>query len=68
MDGFEATVTSLAVLGIFLLMVLAVCQMLGPKTSAWMWSNSEEKIGLSKSKLFNANGYIVGTKILIFDR
>lgn len=60
MDGLQVAVTSLAVIAIVLLMVLMVCQKLGPKATAWVCSNREEKIGLSKSKIFNANGYLVG--------
>lgn len=59
MDGLQVAATSLAVIAIVLLMVLMVCQKLGPKATAWVCSNREEKIGLSKSKIFNANGYLV---------
>lgn len=59
MDGFQAAVTSLAIIAIVMLMILFVCHLFGPKASAWVCSNREEKIGLSKSKLFNANGYLV---------
>ena len=68
MDGLEAIITSLAVLAVVILMVLVMCQMIGPRATAWVCSNREEKIGLSKNKLFNANGYLVSyfDSILIF--
>lgn len=59
MDGLQAAVSSLAVIAIVLLMVLVVCHYMGPRATAWVRSNREEKIGLSKNKLFNANGYLV---------
>ncbi|XP_037921142.1 uncharacterized protein LOC119657996 isoform X1 [Hermetia illucens] len=58
MDSFQTTITSLAVVALLLLMVVFACHYLGPRATAWVRSNREEKIGLSKSKLFNANGYM----------
>lgn len=59
MDNLQTTATSLAIIAIIVLMVVFVCHYLGPRVTVWVRSNREEKIGLSKSKLFNANGYMV---------
>lgn len=59
MDGLQIVATSIGVIGFVLLIVLFACRILGPKTTAWVCSNREEKIGFSKSKLYNANGYLV---------
>lgn len=64
MDSLQAAVTSIAVIAILLLMVIFVCHYLGPRATAWVRSNREEKVGLSKSKLFNANGYMVSSFII----
>lgn len=50
---------------IVLLMALFVCHYFGPRATAWIRSNREEKIGLSKNRLYNANGYLV-SHIVIF--
>jgi len=63
MDGFQTAVTSLAVVAIVILMVLIVCHYLGPRATAWVRSNREEKIGLSNNKLYNANGYLVSFEL-----
>ncbi|KAG5684125.1 hypothetical protein PVAND_013369 [Polypedilum vanderplanki] len=51
------------------IILFAVCRywLWGPRTSSWLRSNNEEKIGLSKNKLYNANGCIVqsGSEILL---
>lgn len=50
------------ILTVFILIILAVfaiCRFLGPRAQLWFCSSGEEKIGLAKSKLYNANGYIV---------
>jgi hypothetical protein len=59
MEIAPAFVTCLAVVGIVLLMLLFGWHYLGPSTSAWVRANREEKIGLSKNKLFSPNGYLV---------
>jgi hypothetical protein len=59
METAPAFVTCIAVVGVVLLMLLFVWHYLGPTTSAWMRANREEKIGLSKNKLFSPNGYLV---------
>uniref|UniRef100_A0A1B0D4K6 C2 domain-containing protein n=1 Tax=Phlebotomus papatasi TaxID=29031 RepID=A0A1B0D4K6_PHLPP len=59
MDVLQAIVTSLAVMVIVLLMALFVCHYFGPRATAWIRSNREEKIGLSKNRLYNANGYLI---------
>lgn len=63
MDGFQMVATSIGVIGVVLLMVLFVCHFIGPKTTAWICSNREEKIGFSKSKLYHANGYLVSINV-----
>lgn len=50
-----------AVVVVLALVVLAVCRFLGPAFQLWFCSSGEEKIGLSKNKLYNANGYIVSS-------
>ena len=59
MDSLQTALSSIIVLAVLILMVVFLCRYLGPRASAWFRSNREEKIGLSKSKLFNANGYMV---------
>lgn len=50
----------LTVVAVIVLVVFAVCRFLGPRAQQfWFCSSGEEKIGLSKNKLYNANGYIV---------
>lgn len=61
MDGFQMVATSIGVIGVILLMVLFACRFFGPKTTAWICSNREEKIGFSKNKLYHANGYLVSS-------
>ncbi|XP_030386628.1 uncharacterized protein LOC115633335 [Scaptodrosophila lebanonensis] len=61
MDSTPMTFTSLALLLLLLIMcVMFACHCLGPRAASWMRirSNKEEKIGLSKHKLFHANGYM----------
>lgn len=63
MDTLQTVITSLGLVVLIVLLVLGLCHRLGTKASSWMCSSRsshEEKIGLSKSKLFNANGYLVG--------
>ncbi|CRL04780.1 CLUMA_CG017836, isoform A [Clunio marinus] len=58
----------LSVIAVIILFVLAIYRFLGPRVQhSWFFSNGEEKIGLSKDKLYNANGYIVhsGSDILL---
>lgn len=54
-------VSILAIIAIVVLVILAVCRFLGPAFQLWLCSTGEEKIGLSKNKLYNANGYIVSS-------
>jgi hypothetical protein len=59
-------VSILAIIAIIILAVLAICRYLGPRAQLmWFCSSGEEKIGLSKNKLYNANGYIVSRVALI---
>lgn len=44
-----------------ILALFLVCNFFGPRATSWFKSNREEKIGLSKNQLYNANGYIVST-------
>lgn len=55
--------TSIGVIGLILLMVLLVLHFFGPRTAAWIHSNREEKMGFSKNKIYNANGYLVSARI-----
>ncbi|XP_037932936.1 probable serine/threonine-protein kinase DDB_G0276461, partial [Teleopsis dalmanni] len=60
MDNSPITFTSLALCVLLMAMVVMfICHCLGPRTNSWMRSNKEEKIGLSKNKLFHANGYMI---------
>lgn len=59
MDSFHAVTASVAIIVVVLLMIMFVCHLFGPKATAWVCSNHEEKIGLSQNKIFNANGYLV---------
>lgn len=68
MDGLQAAIASLGLVAVVLLLVLALCHRLGPKAGAWVSSDREEKIGLSKNQLFHANGYLIhqsGSDILL---
>jgi hypothetical protein len=49
------------VIALIILAAFAICRFLGPRAQFWLFSSGEEKIGLSKNKLYNANGYIVST-------
>lgn len=61
MDALQAIATSIGVIGLVLLMVLLMLHFIGPKTAAWIKSNREEKIGFSKNRIYNANGYVVSS-------
>lgn len=68
MDGLQAAIACLGLVAIVLLLVLAICHRLGPKAGAWVSSDREEKVGLSKNQLFHANGYLIhqsGSDILL---
>lgn len=66
MEVLQAIATSIGVIGLILFMLLLALHLFGTKTAAWIHSNREEKIGFSKSKLYNANGYLVSIKICIY--
>lgn len=52
---------------VILIILFAVFRLLyGPRASSWLSSSGEEKIGLSKNKLYNANGYIVRFPLFLF--
>lgn len=62
MDGEPMSFTSLALLLLLAIaFIMFACHCLGPRANTWMRSNKEEKIGLSKNKLFHANGYMVSS-------
>lgn len=58
--------TILSVIALIILAVFAICRFLGPRAQLWFCSSGEEKIGLSKNKLYNANGYIVSSFLWYF--
>lgn len=51
---------------IVILVAFVVCRFLGPAFQLRFQSSGEEKIGLSKNQLYNANGYIVSFTIYRF--
>lgn len=59
-NQFEMILPILTIL-LIAIILFAVCRywICGPRATSWLRSNGEEKIGLSKNKLYNANGYIV---------
>lgn len=59
MEVWQAIATSIGVIGLILFMLFLALRLFGTKIAAWIRSNREEKIGFSKSKLYNANGYLV---------
>ncbi|CAG9802602.1 unnamed protein product [Chironomus riparius] len=67
-NQFEMILPILTIL-LIAIILFAVCRywICGPRATSWLRSNGEEKIGLSKNKLYNANGYIVqsGSDILL---
>ncbi|XP_004535416.1 uncharacterized protein LOC101450201 [Ceratitis capitata] len=68
MDGEPMSFTSLALLLLLAIaFIMFACHCLGPRANTWMRSNKEEKIGLSKNKLFHANGYMIhsGSEFLL---
>nr|XP_036227562.1 uncharacterized protein LOC106624026 [Bactrocera oleae]XP_036227563.1 uncharacterized protein LOC106624026 [Bactrocera oleae] len=68
MDGEPMSFTTLALLLLLMIaFVMFACHCLGPRANTWMRSNKEEKIGLSKNKLFHANGYMIhsGSEFLL---
>ncbi|XP_018796620.1 PREDICTED: uncharacterized protein LOC108973671 [Bactrocera latifrons] len=68
MDGEPMSFTTLALLLLLVIaFVMFACHCLGPRANTWMRSNKEEKIGLSKNKLFHANGYMIhsGSEFLL---
>jgi hypothetical protein len=58
--------TILTIIALVILAVFAICRFLGPRAQLWFCSSGEEKIGLSKNKLYNANGYIVSSVLWLF--
>lgn len=63
---FEMLLPLLTII-VILIILFAVFRLLwGPRASSWLHSSGEEKIGLSKNKLYNANGYIVSIILKVF--
>lgn len=59
MDGIRAILTSLIVIALIFIVVLVALHIFKPRVVAWIRSNGEEKISLSKNKLYHVNGYMV---------
>lgn len=60
---FEMLLPLLTII-VILIILFGVFRLLwGPRASSWLHSSGEEKIGLSKNKLYNANGYIVSMNL-----
>lgn len=53
-------IACLALVGTLLIVLLLLCRLVQPYDVAWFLSNREDKINLSKMRLYNANGYLVG--------
>lgn len=67
MDALQAIATSIAVIGLLLLMVLLVLHFFAPRTAAWIHSNREEKIGFTpKNRIYHANGYVVSDELICY--
>lgn len=64
MDALQAISTSIGVIGLVLLIFLLVLRFFGPQTAAWIHSNREEKLGFSKNRIYNANGYLVSYQLI----
>ncbi|XP_058835880.1 uncharacterized protein LOC131692702 [Topomyia yanbarensis] len=60
-------IACLALVGTLLIVFLLLCRLIQPYDIAWFLSNREDKIKLSKMKLYNANGYLMhsGSQILL---
>uniref|UniRef100_T1JME2 C2 domain-containing protein n=1 Tax=Strigamia maritima TaxID=126957 RepID=T1JME2_STRMM len=63
MSSFAIGVTVIGILGIIGALLVLVCRYLGLWTWIFNWiiSPNEEKVQLTKSRQFNANGYMVGS-------
>jgi hypothetical protein len=62
MGNLQISILILLVMAVLLLIVLVFCYSLNVVTwiTAWVCSNREEKVGLTRSKgHYNANGYLV---------
>ncbi|XP_058445065.1 uncharacterized protein LOC131426385 [Malaya genurostris] len=60
-------IACLALVGTLLIVLLLLCRLIQPYDIAWFLSDREDKIKLSKIKLYNANGYLMhsGSDILL---
>ncbi|XP_065083863.1 uncharacterized protein Syt12 [Ochlerotatus camptorhynchus] len=52
-------IACLALVGTLLIVLLLLCRLVQPYDVAWFLSNREDKISLSKMRLYNANGYLM---------
>lgn len=53
-------IACLALVGTLLIVLLLLCRLVQPYDIAWFLSSREDKLKLSKMRLYNANGYLVG--------
>ncbi|XP_035788462.1 flocculation protein FLO11-like [Anopheles albimanus] len=60
-------ISCLALVGTLLIVLLLLCRLVQPYDIAWFLSNREDKLNLSKMRLYNANGYLMhsGSEILL---
>uniref|UniRef100_A0A8D8CVC2 Synaptotagmin-12 n=1 Tax=Culex pipiens TaxID=7175 RepID=A0A8D8CVC2_CULPI len=60
-------IACLALVGTLLIVLLLLCRLVQPYDIAWFLSSREDKLKLSKMRLYNANGYLMhsGSEILL---
>ncbi|XP_055613765.1 lysine-specific demethylase 6B-like [Uranotaenia lowii] len=60
-------IACLALAGTLIIVLVVLCRLIQPYDVAWFLSEREDKIKLSKMKLYNANGYLMhsGSEILL---
>ncbi|XP_055615637.1 uncharacterized protein LOC129761854 [Toxorhynchites rutilus septentrionalis] len=59
-------IACLALVGTLLIVMLLLCRLIQPYDIAWFLSSREDKINLSKMKLYNSNGYLMHSGSEIF--
>ncbi|XP_062548471.1 uncharacterized protein LOC134213436 [Armigeres subalbatus] len=52
-------IACLALVGTLLIVLLLLCRLIQPYDIAWFLSNREDKLNLSKMRLYNPNGYLM---------
>nr|XP_029711446.1 uncharacterized protein LOC115256682 [Aedes albopictus] len=52
-------IACLALVGTLLIVLMLLCRLVQPYDIAWFLSNREDKLNLSKMRLYNANGYLM---------